>query len=101
MKSFCVTFSLALDVACPDRLDIDWVAEQFAYKSNRFTTLHIEGDPGEAVITAAYSRLESTRRCADIAQASSGAGSLALAKAAALANSAAPPDQTAEPARRI
>jgi hypothetical protein len=81
MKSFCVTFSLTLDVACPDHLDINWVAKQFAYKSDRFTTLHIEGDPDEAVIQAAYSCLQSTQRYADIAPMPSKAGSSTAAPA--------------------
>jgi len=63
MKTFSVTFSLTLDVACADHLDIDWVAKQFAYKSDRFSTLCIAGDPeGGIAIQAASSGIESIRR---------------------------------------
>ena len=62
MKTFSITFSLTLDVACPDHLDADWVASQFHYRSDRFTTLHIGGDPDAVVVTAAYSGLESVSK---------------------------------------
>jgi len=63
MKTFSVTFSLTLDVTCPDHLDTDWVAKQFAYKSDRFSTLCIAGDPeGGIAIQAASSGIESIRR---------------------------------------
>jgi hypothetical protein len=97
MKSFSVTFSLTLDVVCQDHLDIDWVVKQFCCKSDRFTTLHIQGDPDEAIIQAAYSCLQSTRRYADIAPTSSKAGS----STAAPANPAAFQKWTDESARRI
>jgi len=62
MKTFSVTFSLTLDVACADHLDTDWVAEEFAYKSGRFSTLFIAGDPvGEIAIQGASSSIESIR----------------------------------------
>jgi len=61
MKTLSITFSLTLDVACPDHLDTDWVASQFHSRSDRFTTLHINGDPDAVVVTAAYSALEGSK----------------------------------------
>ena len=61
MKTLSITFSLTLDVACPDHLDADWVARQFHSRSDRFTTLHIDGDPDAVVVTAAYSGLEGSK----------------------------------------
>jgi hypothetical protein len=61
MKTLSITFSLTLDVACPDHLDTDWVASQFHLKSDRFSILHIDGDPDAVVVTAAYSDLEGSK----------------------------------------
>jgi hypothetical protein len=61
MKTLSITFGLTLDVACPDHLDTDWVASQFLSRSDRFTTLHIDGDPDGVVVTAAYSGLEGSK----------------------------------------
>jgi hypothetical protein len=55
MKTLSVTFTLTLDLACNDKLDSDWVAEAFLNNSQRFSTLHIEGDPAGVVVQAASS----------------------------------------------
>jgi hypothetical protein len=61
MKTLSITFSLTLDVACPDHLGTDWVASQFLSRSDRFTILHIDGDPDAVVVTAAYTGLERSK----------------------------------------
>jgi uncharacterized iron-regulated membrane protein len=61
MKTLSITFSLTLEVACPDHLDTGWVASEFLSRSHRFSILHIDGDPGAVVVTAAYSALEGSR----------------------------------------
>jgi hypothetical protein len=55
MKTLSVTFTLTLDLTCNDKLDSDWVAETFLNNSQRFSTLHIEGDPAGVAVQAASS----------------------------------------------
>ena len=87
MKTFSVAFKLTLDIVCPDHLDPDWVADQFVYGSDRFSTFRIAGDPAYGItIQAASSGTESIRRYAS-----------QKAPATPEAAPAAPPDRTPEP----
>ena len=64
MKTFSITFSLTLDIACADQLDVDWVAKQFIYKSDRFSTRRIAGDPSDGIgIQATRGGIESICNC--------------------------------------
>ena len=60
MKSATIKFSYVLDIAYPDHLDDEWVCEQFL-RSERFSTLHFEGEPG--IVEAASYGVEELRRC--------------------------------------
>lgn len=52
MKTATINFTLSLDVAVDDRLDMNWVANAFI-NSDRFSIDHVTGDPkGVGILTA-------------------------------------------------
>jgi hypothetical protein len=59
MKRATIAFSYVLDIAYDDSLDDEWVCEQFL-RSDRFSTLHFEGEPG--IVEACSYGVEELRR---------------------------------------
>jgi hypothetical protein len=60
MKRATIAFSYVLDIAYDDSLDDEWVCEQFL-RSDRFSTLHFEGEPG--IVEACSYGVAELRRC--------------------------------------
>lgn len=54
MKNARIDFTLSIDVAVDDRLDLDWVANSFL-NSDRFSIDRVTGDPQGVGVLAACS----------------------------------------------